>query len=63
MSPWGVAKARRVFAALVRLGWSVKRESGSHRTLAPPPRPQHMCYPLDRGRTRKGPSDDYKAAL
>ena len=31
MNTWGAAKARRVFAALLRLGWSVKRESGSHR--------------------------------
>jgi predicted RNA binding protein YcfA (HicA-like mRNA interferase family) len=34
MSTWGAAKARRVLAALQRLGWQVKRESGSHRTLA-----------------------------
>jgi predicted RNA binding protein YcfA (HicA-like mRNA interferase family) len=34
MSSWGAAKARRVLAALQRLGWEVKRESGSHRTLA-----------------------------
>jgi len=33
MSQWGAAKARRVLAALQRLGWSIKRESGSHRTL------------------------------
>ena len=33
MSQWPAAKARRVFAALLRIGWSVKRESGSHRTL------------------------------
>lgn len=31
---WGAAKARRVFAALLRIGWQVKRESGSHRTLS-----------------------------
>jgi predicted RNA binding protein YcfA (HicA-like mRNA interferase family) len=36
MSTWGAAKARRVLAALQRLGWSIKRESGSHRTLARP---------------------------
>lgn len=36
MSTWGAAKARLVFAALLRLGWSIKRESGSHRTLARP---------------------------
>ena len=33
MTSWGAAKARRVLAALLRIGWSVKRESGSHRTL------------------------------
>jgi predicted RNA binding protein YcfA (HicA-like mRNA interferase family) len=36
MSTWGAAKARRVLAALLRLGWPIKRESGSHRTLARP---------------------------
>jgi len=31
---WPTAKARRVLAALVRIGWSVKRQSGtSHRVL------------------------------
>ena len=34
MSTWGAAKARRVLAALHRIGWEVKRESGSHRTLS-----------------------------
>lgn len=34
MSRWGSAKARRVFAALLRIGWRVKREtSGSHRIV------------------------------
>jgi predicted RNA binding protein YcfA (HicA-like mRNA interferase family) len=33
VSSWGAAKAKRVFAALLRIGWSIKRESGSHRTL------------------------------
>jgi predicted RNA binding protein YcfA (HicA-like mRNA interferase family) len=36
MSQWKSAKARRVLAALLRIGWSVKRESGSHRTLVRP---------------------------
>ena len=36
MSSWGAAKAKRVFAALLRLGWSVKRSSGSYRTLSRP---------------------------
>jgi predicted RNA binding protein YcfA (HicA-like mRNA interferase family) len=33
MSNWRASKARRVFAALVRIGWRVKRQQGSHRTL------------------------------
>ena len=33
MSQWPATKARRVLAALLRIGWQVKRESGSHRTL------------------------------
>jgi predicted RNA binding protein YcfA (HicA-like mRNA interferase family) len=35
MSQWGSAKAKRVLAALLRIGWRIKRESGgSHRVLA-----------------------------
>lgn len=34
MSNWPAAKARRVLAALLRIGWNTKRQSGSHRTLA-----------------------------
>jgi predicted RNA binding protein YcfA (HicA-like mRNA interferase family) len=31
---WPAAKANRVFAALARIGWSVKRQAGtSHRVL------------------------------
>ncbi|MGO9485398.1 MAG: type II toxin-antitoxin system HicA family toxin [Rhodomicrobium sp.] len=33
MSRFAAAKAKRVLAALLRLGWEVKRQSGSHRTL------------------------------
>ena len=33
MSQWRTVKARQVLAALLRLGWRVKRQSGSHRTL------------------------------
>ena len=36
MSQWSSAKARRVLAALLRIGWSIKRESGSHKTLSRP---------------------------
>ncbi|GDY19088.1 hypothetical protein LBMAG56_04330 [Verrucomicrobiota bacterium] len=35
MSQWGSRKARLVLAALLRIGWSVKRQSGtSHKILA-----------------------------
>jgi predicted RNA binding protein YcfA (HicA-like mRNA interferase family) len=34
VSSWGAAKARRVVAALFRIGWQLKRESGSHRILS-----------------------------
>lgn len=33
MSQWGSAKARRVLAALRRVGWELKRQTGSHRTF------------------------------
>jgi predicted RNA binding protein YcfA (HicA-like mRNA interferase family) len=33
MSQWPSSKARRIYAALIKLGWSVKRQTGSHRTL------------------------------
>ncbi|HET9464644.1 MAG TPA: type II toxin-antitoxin system HicA family toxin [Gemmatimonadales bacterium] len=36
MSVWPSTRARRVLSALLRIGWSVKRTSGSHRTLSRP---------------------------
>ncbi len=33
MSRWKSAKARRVLAALEKIGWRVKRQKGSHKTL------------------------------
>jgi predicted RNA binding protein YcfA (HicA-like mRNA interferase family) len=33
MSQWRATKARRVLAALLRIGWTIKRQSGSHRVL------------------------------
>jgi predicted RNA binding protein YcfA (HicA-like mRNA interferase family) len=33
MSKWPATKARRVLAALLRIGWSLKRQAGSHRIL------------------------------
>jgi predicted RNA binding protein YcfA (HicA-like mRNA interferase family) len=34
MTAWPSSRARRVLAALQRIGWVVKRQSGSHRTMA-----------------------------
>lgn len=36
MSIWPSARAARVLAALLRIGWSVKRQRGSHATLQRP---------------------------
>ena len=33
MTTWGSVKAKRVLAALERIGWRVKRQKGSHKTL------------------------------
>lgn len=34
MSQWGSAKGRRVLAALLKIGWQIKREArGSHKPL------------------------------
>ena len=34
MSRWPSTRARRVLAALLRIGWSEKRQAGSHRVLS-----------------------------
>ena len=36
MSTWPSTKARRVLGALLRIGWTIKRQTGSHRTLLRP---------------------------
>lgn len=37
MSSWPATKARLVLAALLRIGWTIKRQSGgSHKVLARP---------------------------
>jgi predicted RNA binding protein YcfA (HicA-like mRNA interferase family) len=33
MSKWPSTKARRVLGALLRIGWQLKRQSGSHKIL------------------------------
>jgi len=36
MTSWPSSKASRVLSALYRIGWILKRQSGSHKTLARP---------------------------
>jgi len=34
MSEWPSRRARKVLASLLRIGWMIKRQTGSHRTLS-----------------------------
>lgn len=34
MSQWSSTRAPRVLSALLRIGWTIKRTTGSHRVLA-----------------------------
>ena len=36
MTQWPSVKARKLLSALIAIGWSIKRQSGSHRTLSRP---------------------------
>lgn len=36
MSTWSATKAKRVYAALLRIGWTFKKQVGSHRKLQRP---------------------------
>ena len=36
MSTWPSTRARHVLAALLRIGWRIKRQDGSHRVLSRP---------------------------
>jgi predicted RNA binding protein YcfA (HicA-like mRNA interferase family) len=42
MTHWPSSKAKRVLDALLSIGWSVKRQSGSHRTLTRSGRPDFV---------------------
>jgi hypothetical protein len=43
MSQWSSAKAKRVFPALLRIGWNIKRVSSSHKILQRPGWPDVSC--------------------
>lgn len=36
MMPWPATRTGRVLRALIQIGWTVKRQSGSHRVLSRP---------------------------
>jgi predicted RNA binding protein YcfA (HicA-like mRNA interferase family) len=42
VSRWPATKAKRVLAALLRAGWSIKRQSSSHRILERPGFPDYV---------------------
>ncbi|MBX7223791.1 MAG: type II toxin-antitoxin system HicA family toxin [Blastocatellia bacterium] len=42
MSEWSTNKSKRVLAALYRIGWSLKRQSSSHKTLTRPGWPDYV---------------------
>ena len=42
MSQWPSVKARLVLSALLRIGWTEKRRTGSHRTLSRPDWPDFV---------------------
>lgn len=43
MSAWPSTKAKRVLAALIRIGWVIKRESGSsHKVLSKANHPDYV---------------------
>jgi predicted RNA binding protein YcfA (HicA-like mRNA interferase family) len=49
MTEWPSTKARQVLAALLRSGWSIKREAkGSHRVLSRPGWPDYVFAFHDR---------------
>jgi predicted RNA binding protein YcfA (HicA-like mRNA interferase family) len=48
MSRWPEMRARRVLDALLRIGWSIKRQTGSHRTLQRPGYPDYVLAFHDR---------------
>jgi predicted RNA binding protein YcfA (HicA-like mRNA interferase family) len=49
MSDWPSTKARQVLAALLQIGWTIKREAkGSHRILSRPGWPDYVFAFHDR---------------
>jgi predicted RNA binding protein YcfA (HicA-like mRNA interferase family) len=55
MSQWSSAKAKRVLAALLRIGWNIKRESSSHKILFRPGWPEVVFAFHDNDKDEIGP--------
>jgi predicted RNA binding protein YcfA (HicA-like mRNA interferase family) len=53
-SHWPSTKARLVLAALLRIGWRMKRQRGSHRLLAKPNWPDYTFAYHDRAELGRG---------
>jgi predicted RNA binding protein YcfA (HicA-like mRNA interferase family) len=51
---WSSTKARLVLAALLRNGWTIKRQRGSHRTLAKSGWPDYIFAYHDRVELGRG---------
>lgn len=47
MSQWSSTKAKRVLAALLRIGWSIKRETGSSHKILEHPELPDVVYGKD----------------
>ena len=48
MTKWSATRARRVLAVLVKTGWRIKRQRGSHRVLERPGHPNFVFAFHDR---------------
>jgi predicted RNA binding protein YcfA (HicA-like mRNA interferase family) len=48
MSHWPSVRARVLLQALLRIGWQIKRQSGSHRTLSRSGYPDYV-FPFHEG--------------
>jgi len=42
MSQWPSVKAKRLLASLLKIGWSIKRQASSHKTLERPGYPDYV---------------------
>ena len=51
---WPATKAPLVLAALLRTGWTIKRQRGSHRLLTKPGRPDYTFAYHDKAELGRG---------